>query len=202
MHLRLSLFGIPTIYGHQHILTCVVGRNQWQSIKGGLIVVKTVSQQTTHQWVSFYTSLPSNMPTIGIFCGKNLFLCLILPPERAPCAKCVNRCKQLMESPLDQSPEPPVAPKSVFNRVLLINLGIMLAYVVLTAFMQDMYLILTAFLIVVHTLICLISGLIFLIPSIRRVPLAQGLLLSALLVLLIGFGACIAKAAILEPFKT
>jgi hypothetical protein len=107
-----------------------------------------------------------------------------------------------MESPLDRPTTSPPSPMGIFNKVLLINLGIMVAYTILTSFGKDEYMAVNALLIVVHMLICLLSGLILLIPSLKQRQLAQGQLLSGVLVLLIGFGACLGKMMIIEALRT
>jgi hypothetical protein len=96
------------------------------------------------------------------------------------------------------APPPPPPRASATGRVIAINFGIMLIYMVLTfAFSLpdkisshgEAY---DAMLIVLQTGLNLVGGLVLLFwPQLRSI--ARGLLLAALLVPIIGFGACVMK---------
>ncbi len=108
----------------------------------------------------------------------------------------------MYEDPLDQPHLPPADPQPPMplGKVVLINFGIMIAYMTLTALANTTQaeagmasLILDAMLLVLQVTINVIGGVILLFTSQKHV--GRAMLLSGLLVAIIGFGACIGKAS-------
>jgi len=104
--------------------------------------------------------------------------------------------------PLDQPDLPPADPQPPMplGKVVLINFGIMLAYMALSGLMYQgeseaglASLVFDAFLLVLQVGINVIGGAILLFTT--RKHIGRAMLLSGLLVGIIGFGACIGKAS-------
>lgn len=112
----------------------------------------------------------------------------------------------MLNEPLDQ-PTAPLnpQPKMPLGKVVLINFGIMLAYLLGTGLLMGTSghdaalgsLIADAFLIVAQVVINFVFGLIFLFGTNLR-EVGRAMIISALLVGIIGFGACLGKVSILE----
>ncbi len=108
-----------------------------------------------------------------------------------------------METPLDQ-PQPNFEPQKrmPLGKVALINFGIMLLYMSLTATMDTGgggeaalgMLAADAMFILVHAGLNFVIGLIFVFTDLRHI--GQAMLISSLLVGAVGFGLCIGKAAV------
>lgn len=108
-----------------------------------------------------------------------------------------------MEEPLDDTtPKPPPPPVALpLGKTLLINMGIMLLYMLLSGFGKGEAamgnLIIDAFGLVTQVSANILIGLIFLfIPEKRQVGAAM--LISGFVIGILGFGACIGKAAIMD----
>lgn len=109
------------------------------------------------------------------------------------------------ETPLDQYQPTFEPPKPMpLGKVVLINFAVMLVYMALTTTLmgesgQDAamgVLILDAILLVAQVGINFVLGIVFLFTDLRHVGLAM--IISALLVGVIGFGACFGKIALLD----
>ncbi len=94
-----------------------------------------------------------------------------------------------MEAPLDINELPP-RPDNHFRLIAGVNLVILLIYIV--AIKPDPYLAGKAILIVLQTILNLLVGIILLFVRSKKIY-AKPFFLSALLVLLVGFGACLAR---------
>jgi hypothetical protein len=97
-----------------------------------------------------------------------------------------------MQDPLDMPPSDQLRPKPRTNNIYAWNLAILATYMVILNFPKDN---LGAklgqmFLIAMQVFINLVAGISCLVVE-RRKPFAQAFFLSALLVLLIGFGLCV-----------
>jgi hypothetical protein len=97
-----------------------------------------------------------------------------------------------METPLDFQETQP-KPNNQFKIIAGINLGILLLYIV--AIGSDPYLAGKAILIVFQVMLNLIIGIVCLAVG-RWKPFAKSFFLSSMLVLLVGFGACLAREEI------
>lgn len=97
---------------------------------------------------------------------------------------------EILDSDIDKKPEMPQ-----HRKILMTNLGILALYTIFCfVFNKSEGLILDAFLIVGHVGICLLMGIIQSIIS--KGTSAKEWLLSALLVLLIGFGTCVSLGSL------
>jgi hypothetical protein len=101
---------------------------------------------------------------------------------------------------LDQPTQPERRPEMPLRQVLLINLGIMLAYMGLTFVSNisdaESSLFIDAFLIMAQVGINLLLGFILVFMASTRY-LGAAMLISGFLIGLIGFGTCMGKAALL-----
>ncbi len=94
-----------------------------------------------------------------------------------------------METPLDINEMSP-KPNNQFRVIAGVNLAILMIYIV--AIDKDPYLAGKAILIVAQAILNLLIGVVFLFVRSKKIY-AKPFLLSALLVLLVGFGACLAR---------
>lgn len=109
-----------------------------------------------------------------------------------------------MYDPLDQPDSPYNAPPPMpLGKVVLINFGIMLVYMILSSFADSgsgggeagmAGLLLDAMLLTLQVGINIFGGVILLFTTRRQV--GRAMLLSGLLIGIIGFGACIGKASL------
>jgi amino acid permease len=94
---------------------------------------------------------------------------------------------EILDSDIDKKPEMPQ-----HRKILMTNLGILAFYTIFCfVFNKSAGLVLDAFLIVGHVGICLLVGIIQSITVKKDNSSVKGWFLSALLVLLIGFGTCV-----------
>lgn len=109
------------------------------------------------------------------------------------------------QTPLDQPQSPFERPKPMpLGKVVLINFAVMIAYMALSTVLlteggseaEMGVLIVDAFLIVAQVGLNLVLGMIFLFTDFRQVGLAM--IISAFLVGVVGFGACLGKMAVIE----
>lgn len=103
-----------------------------------------------------------------------------------------------METPLDQpgnfTPQP--RPKSHVGITILFNFGIMAFYMTMTSLFSASKgdaLGFDAMLIVLHSGLAFVSGIILAIIGDQTRSIGVGLILSSILVFIIGFGACMIK---------
>ena len=98
---------------------------------------------------------------------------------------------EILDSDIDKKPEMPQ-----HRKILMINLGILAVYTIYCfIFNRKEGVILDAFLIVGHVGFCILLGIVAAIAS--KGDWAKGWFLSALLVLLIGFGTCVSFGSLL-----
>ena len=107
-----------------------------------------------------------------------------------------------MDAPLDQLSSPSsgtLQPKMPLGKVVLINFGIMLLYLVVTGIPQGQDfgpLLFDAMAIVAQTAGNLFGGLGLLLFSQEKRHIGRAMLLAGLLIGIVGFGACIGKYSV------
>ncbi len=94
-----------------------------------------------------------------------------------------------MEEPLESFDFIPEQPKVPYGKVILVNFVILLAFILLID--KDPYAAGKAFLIVIQVFLNIISGAVLMFT--KHKPLGKAMLLSAVVVLILGFGMCLAK---------
>lgn len=112
--------------------------------------------------------------------------------------------------PLDQRTPPPKPPMPL-GKVVLVNFGIMFAYMLLTSLMMSSgheaglgVIIADAFLILIQFGINMLAGIVIVLTQnnythkVERRQLGAALLIGGVLTAVIGFGSCFAHIAILE----
>ena len=104
---------------------------------------------------------------------------------------------------LDPLPTPP-KPKMPLGKVVLINFGIMVAYMMLTSLAMGSgseaglgVLALNAFLILAQIGINMLAGIVLLFTEGRK-HIGSALLIGGLIMGVVGFGSCLAQVAILD----
>lgn len=115
----------------------------------------------------------------------------------------------MQNEPFDQlDPAPsPVEPKMPLGKVVLINFGIMLAYMLLSSLAMDSgpeaglgVLILDAFLVSAQVGLNVLAGFILVFTENHK-KLGSALLIGGLIMAAIGFGSCIAHMAMLDGMR-
>lgn len=110
----------------------------------------------------------------------------------------------MQNEPFDQLDPMPQKPKMPLGKVVLINFGIMVAYMLLTSLSMGSgheaglgVLALDAFLILVQVGLNMLFGLIFVFSDNQK-QLGSALLIGGIIMGVIGFGSCLAHITILE----
>lgn len=99
------------------------------------------------------------------------------------------------ETPLDQFNTPAPPDQGSFGKILLWNFGLMFGFMLLSSTAGADSLIYDLCFMILQMVVNFLGGLFFILAKRRQAGLA--LLLSAFLVVLVGFGMCAGKAAIM-----
>ena len=112
-----------------------------------------------------------------------------------------------MNEPFDQLNPTPPKPKMPLGKVVLINFGVMLAYMMLTSLSMGSGsegslgpLIADAFLILAQVGLNMLAGFILVFTEDKK-QLGSALLIGGIIIGVIGFGSCIAHASLLDSMR-